>query len=58
MYKDLSIITKDLSKIVIIDNMKENFKKQKNNGILISSWYSNRSDNVLRILIPILKKIR
>lgn len=36
--KDLSNIGRDLSKIAIVDNLKNNFALQKDNGILIKSY--------------------
>jgi TFIIF-interacting CTD phosphatase-like protein len=39
--KDLLSITKDLSKIIIVDNLKDNFQKQLDNGILIDSFYTD-----------------
>ena len=55
--KDLSIIKKDLSKILIIDNVCENFEKQPDNGIFIKSWYDDEEDTDLKDLIPFLHKI-
>ena len=37
--KDLVRIGRSLDKILIVDNMKQNFKLQKDNGILIKSFY-------------------
>ena len=42
--KDLSKIGRDLSKILIVDNNEENFELQKENGILIHSYYGMDSD--------------
>ncbi len=53
--KDLTKISKDLAKIIIIDNMPDNFKKQHENGIFIKSWYNDETDRALLNLIPILK---
>ena len=56
--KDISLIGRDLSKVIIVDNMQQNFKLQKENGILISSFYGeDDNDKVLlqlgRILVSI-----
>ena len=56
--KDISLIGRDLSKIIIVDNIQQNFKLQKENGILISSfWGEDDDDKVLlqlgRILVSI-----
>ena len=36
--KDLSLINRDLSKTIIVDNIASNFKLQPRNGIAISTW--------------------
>ena len=56
--KDISLIGRDLSKVIIVDNMQQNFKLQKENGILISSfWGEDDNDKILlqlgRILVSI-----
>ena len=55
--KDLIRIGRSLDKILIIDNMKQNFKFQKNNGILIKSFYGEDNYNILYELGKILIKI-
>ena len=60
--KDLVRIGRSLDKILIVDNMKQNFKLQKDNGILIKSFYgkedySDRADTILEELAKILIKI-
>ena len=56
--KDLVKIGRSLDKILIIDNMPQNFKLQKNNGIIIKSfWGENPNDNILSELANILIKI-
>ena len=60
--KDLVRIGRSLDKILIVDNMKQNFKLQKDNGILIKSFYgkedySGRADTILEELAKILIKI-
>ena len=57
VYKDLSKIGRDLNKTIIIDNLRENFKMQPNNGIFIKTWTSDVNDTQLRDLKKILKAI-
>ena len=57
VYKDLNKIGRDLSKIIIIDNLKENFKIQPNNGIFIKTWISDVNDTQFKDLLKILKVI-
>ena len=53
--KDLSRIGRDLSKVIIVDNVAENFQVQPDNGILIRSWFDDPSDNALMELLPLLR---
>jgi len=56
--KDLSLVGRDLSKTLILDNLPQNFRLQKQNGIFIKAFYNeNPNDNSLNELLPILKKI-
>ena len=56
--KDLSRIGRPLDKIIIIDNMPQNFRLQKENGIIIKAfWGEDNSDTALIELIPILVNI-
>ena len=57
VYKDLNLLGRDLSKIIIIDNIKENFKLQPNNGIHTKTWTSDVNDSELKDLLKILKDI-
>jgi len=43
--------------MIIIDNLKENFCWQKQNGIHIRSWYDDPYDTQLYQLVPLLKSI-
>jgi len=53
--KDLSRIGRDLKKTIIVDNLPQNFRLQKANGIFIKSFFGEDSDdNALIDLIPIL----
>ena len=56
--KDLTRLGRDLSKIIIVDNMPQNFSLQKENGILIKNYFGeDKYDTTLSDLTPILLKI-
>ena len=55
--KDLSLLGRDLSKIIIIDDLAKNYKLQQDNGLPITSWKGDINDTTLKDLIPILQKI-
>ena len=57
VFKDLMRLGRDMSKIIIIDNLKDNFKLQPNNGLFIKTWTSDINDNQLFDLEKILKDI-
>ncbi len=42
--KDLSKLGRNIDKILIVDNVKENFMRQPENGIQIKSWYDDPND--------------
>ena len=58
--KDLSRLGRDIRRILIIDNISQNFKLQKNNGICIKPFYGDvvSDRNTLKFLSIILEKIR
>ncbi len=48
----------NLNKVIIIDNLKESFSLQPENGIKIREWYGNDFvDRELLNLIPFLKHV-
>ena len=49
--KDLSKLGRDLKKIIIIDNIEENYQFQKNNGLNISDFEGDENDNELDFLL-------
>ena len=56
--KDLTRIGRPLDKIIIVDNMPQNFRLQKENGIMIKPfWGEDKYDTALIDLIPILINI-
>ena len=57
VFKDLMRLGRDMSKIIIIDNLKDNFKLQPNNGLFIKTWTSDINDNQLYDLEKILRDI-
>ena len=57
VFKDLMRLGRDMRKIIIIDNLKDNFKLQPNNGLFIKTWTSDINDNQLFDLEKILRDI-
>lgn len=55
--KDLSLLGRELSKTIIIDNISDNFIIQPDNGIFISTWYDDMSDRFLDEITPLLSEI-
>eukprot|EP00347_Sterkiella_histriomuscorum_P018948 403343543 len=55
--KDLSKLGRDVSRVIIVDNVAENFQLQPDNGIFIRSWFDDMTDTALEELGPLLKEI-
>ena len=56
--KDLTRIGRSLDSTIIVDNLPQSFKLQKENGIFIKSfWAQDPNDKALYYLIPILINI-
>ena len=56
--KDLSKLGRDLNRTIIVDNMKQNYKNQPDNGITIRPfWGKDVEDTALVDLLDILEKI-
>ena len=53
--KNLSRLSKDLSRVVLVDNSSDSFAFQPNNCILIKSWYGVGEDTELLDIIPFLE---
>jgi CTD small phosphatase-like protein 2 len=55
--KDLNRLGRDLKKTIIIDNIRDNYERQKDNGIEILTWLSDPEDRELFKLGVFLAKI-
>ena len=55
--KDLSRIGRELERMIIVDNIAENFQLQPENGIFIKTWMEDPSDTALLELAPLLEAI-
>jgi TFIIF-interacting CTD phosphatase-like protein len=55
--KDLTKIGRPIEKTIIIDNIKENYCWQKDNGIEIKSFIDDLQDCELQKLVPVLSAV-
>jgi CTD small phosphatase-like protein 2 len=50
--KDISKLGRDLDKMIIIDNVEDNYQLQKENGLNIKNFLGEEDDNELNELLP------
>jgi CTD small phosphatase-like protein 2 len=57
LIRDISKLGRDLSRVIIIDNLPENFRLQNNNGLAIKTWNEDMKDTQLSDFQKILTDI-
>jgi len=55
--KDLNRLGRDLSKVIVVDNVAANFRLQTENGIMIRTWTGDQEDKAFDELMPVLLQI-
>lgn len=56
--KDLTLVSPDLGRVLLVDNSVISFERQECNGIGVEGWISDPSDTCLLQLLPLLDALR
>eukprot|EP01147_Barroeca_monosierra_P005526 gene5526-7207_t len=58
LVKDLDLLNRDLSKVIIVDDNRKSFSKHPNNGLRIKPFHGDPSDQSLKRLAELLTSLR
>jgi CTD nuclear envelope phosphatase 1 len=53
--KDITAVRQDLSQVIIVDNSPVAYSLQEDNGVPISTWIDDPTDDALAALLPVLQ---
>lgn len=57
LLKDITKLGRDLRRVVILDNVPDNYRNSLANGVTIETWLGEKTDTALLSLLPILKAL-
>lgn len=57
LLKDITKLGRDIRKVVVLDNVPDNYRNCLANGITIETWLGSKTDTALLSLLPILRAL-